>query len=1160
MTRTSYHRLLVLTVVSMMLMPGLSLATPAGDGAPADADDAGGWDLPGTGEGMETRALTPDPLEDQFISLLPWPTNRTLYGIHWRPGGDYGLAIGSGGSLFKVTTSAIERIETATLESIYDVAWKVDGSEALLVGNHSTLLVWDAVAGDLSRVDIAYDQRFLGATWDPTGTYALIVGSEGFVGRFNGTDVAKYLSGLTDFIYRIKWRPGGDRAMAVGDNGLMLEVNTTEITSSTRLNANWGLWRMDWEPGGTYALISGKNYAYVTPRSMVLRYNATGTYDQLPVPGGLTVGLRAVDFAPTGTKAVIAGENSTVLRWAGTALTNLLAPGDRTLRGTSWQGTANELLVVGNRGVMMHYDGFWSNRSYDPRQDMYSIAWRPQGDYGLVVGRGGVVSKVSVGGSVAIDSGTTRDLFDVSWSSDGSYAVACGGGGEVLRHNHGDTDMFPIKSPLMLTTLHGISVRPSSDVIVAVGDAGSIWYYSSGIWTSKRGTEARNLRDVAWRPDGEYAIIVGVSGIALNITTSSATAVPFQPQPPTFAALFSVAWDKDGDKLMLVGSLGFEAKLDTIWVFDHAEWQQVDSFENTTYYGCTFTADGEVGVAFGAPDVIVRFSTVVGEGLRSSFRSPYTIPQRAAMHPDGRTVYFAGINGYAYRMDVGEFENEPPRVVIVGPETGSQHNIDEPIELNATGTWDPDGDDLAFTWVSNVSGVISTKMVDAVTISQFGWHRIDLYVDDGKGHNVTDFTIIKLVVPNYPPVPMIVSPVEGTNYTNEDLIVFDGNGSHDPNEDPITYQWVSDLTGDIGYGERVESTLKVGEHRIILWVEDVEGERSKAEVNISVVQANRPPVVYITSPLENQRFDPGEEIELNASYTFDPDGDELTFSWESDEDGDLGTGPVLSVTLSEGPHALSVTVDDGYGHPVTAIVNVTVAVPENTPPVVVIVSPPSDSILQGVQVISGTTFDPDGDPITVQVAIGVPDGWEDATLVGDTWSYTWDTTGRPNGQYSVFVEASDGQATTREWTQYLVDNQEPSNTPPEVELRSPQPGSVRGKVTLEGVASDTDGDPIEEVQVRFDSGLWQRAEGGYAWSFLWDTVATPNGQVTVSVRASDGTDWSEIQTYQFTVDNEEDGPTTDDGLSWGVIVAILVIALVLVAVLAYMMLVRGPRQ
>ena len=66
-------------------------------------------------------SVTVDRYEDRFNAILPWPTNRTFYGIQWRPGGDYALAVGSGGSLYKIMGDQITRIETATSESLYDV-------------------------------------------------------------------------------------------------------------------------------------------------------------------------------------------------------------------------------------------------------------------------------------------------------------------------------------------------------------------------------------------------------------------------------------------------------------------------------------------------------------------------------------------------------------------------------------------------------------------------------------------------------------------------------------------------------------------------------------------------------------------------------------------------------------------------------------------------------------------------------------------------------------------------------------------------------------------------------------------------------------------------------------------------------------------------------
>jgi hypothetical protein len=1150
MVNDNPRRALILMVTVIMLIPGLSMALPGGDDI-ADGNTPGPVDAGtrGDGEGMEPISVTLDRYEDRFNAILPWPTNRTFYSLKWRPEGDYALAVGSGGSLYKVVGNEITRIETGTSEALYDVAWTSDGSEAIIVGNHSALFTWDAAAEDLTQIELTIDQRFLGAAWDPTDTYAMIVGNSGFLGRWNGTGVMSIPTGFADFLYRIVWRPGGDYALAVGDSGLLLKVNTTDIVNTTRLDFNWGLWRLDWAASGDYALISGKNYAFVTPKALVVRYNATDTFDQIPVPGDPTAGLRGVDFDFTGEKAIIVGENSTVLQWDGGVLTSVVTPEDRTMRGCAWEpATAapeRSFLVVGNRGLVWRNDeASWANISYDPKKYNYAIAWRPQGDYGLVVGEGGFMAKVSPSGGMDIDSGVSRDLFDVDWSSDGTYALACGGGGTVLRYNHGASAASTIRTGV--AALHGISIKPGTNEALAVGDQGHVWHFSMGIWTDKPALgDQRNLRDVAWRPDAKFAIIVGVSGAVLNFT-GTGLATSFTPQPLTFAPFFSVAWNKDGTQAMAVGGQDPTSSLDTIWVYDNNDWLQVDSSEDVPFYGCAFTADGQVGVAFGAPDVIVKFSTAVGEGFRSTFQSPYTWISRGCMHPTGRAVYFAGSNGYAYRMDVSEFPNSPPVVAIASPGTGSKHDLGEMVELSANGSWDADGDELTYTWISNVSGHLASGSVAHVAFDDVGWHHIDLFVDDGKGHNVTDFVIIKIEVPNYPPVAVINSPAEGSTFTNEDVIVFDGNGSYDPNGEAITYQWVSDLSGDLGYEERIESVLRVGEHKIVLWVEDELGLRSSETVNITVVQANRPPIVYITSPEAGDRFDPEEVIELNASYSFDPDGDPLTFVWTDDVSGDLGSGAILMVTLSVGHHMITVTVDDGE-YTVASDVNITVEEPPNLPPEITLTSPPSNSTLKGTVTVTGLASDPEGEPVTVTYAFRTRDEWYNATMEGSTWSFIWDTTADLNGQYSVFVKADDGVNTNEIWTQYFVDNLPVENTPPTVDLVSPEEGTVKGGVRLEGLAFDADGDTIERVEVRFDSGLWQMATGGNAWFFEWDTDKTPNGPVVVSIRAYDGQDYSDIEQYNFSVNNPDTDPAP--GISLVVwVMAIMVIVIVVVAV------------
>jgi hypothetical protein len=1124
----------------MMLAPALSLAVPAGDGD-APVPDAGPGFV-GAGEGIEPVSIDVDIYADRFTPMLPWPTNRTFYDMVWIS--DYGLMAGSGGALLKFNASGIEWINTGTEESLYDISY--DWPEALIVGNHSTLFVWNVVTEDLTKVDVPYDQRFLGVTWEEGGTHAIIVGNGGFIGIYNGTHVNALTTGLIDFLYRVEWVPGGDHAVAVGDGGLLVKVNTTDIVNSTRLDLDWGLWRLSWDYEGDYSIIVGKDYQYIPPRSLVVRYNATGTFDSIPVPGTPISGLRSVTFgggsAPGGDRALIAGENSTVMIWNGSALIDMAAPYDRTLRTSLWyDGGSTNFYVAGNRGLIMHYEGgAWSNASFDPREDLYSIDWRPQGDYGLVVGAGGHLSKVSPGGGKVINTPVTNDLFDVSWSSDGSFALICGGGGVVLRYDHGDNGATSLKTGLF--ALRGISVKPGANEALAVGDGGHVWHWANDIWTDKKMLgDGRNLWDVEWRPDGAFAIIVGVSGAVLNFT-GTGLAENFFPQPDTFAPFFSVAWSKGGKYAMLVGARDSTKNHDNIWVYDNRNIGPVGSNTGKAFYGCAFTADNEVGVAFGLTDFVVKFSTRTYEAVRSSFRSIYTVLQRGSMHPTDRAVYFVGSGGYTYRMDVGEFANNPPTAAIESPAGGSIHEVGVDVELSANGSWDADDDPLTFTWESNISGFLANGKVVGVAFVDLGWHRITLYVDDHMAHNVTEFVIIKLVVPNYPPVPMVNSPLEGQTFTNEDTIVFDANGSFDPNGDNITYLWVSSLSGNIGTEERVEALLRVGSHEIWLWVEDPEGVRIGVSVNITVVQANRPPIVYITSPIEVQRFDLDETILLDASYSFDPDEDDLTFIWESDQDGVLGDNETLSVQLSEGPHMLSVTASDGRGLSSTAYVNITVEPPADRPPVITLISPESNTTVSGTTVVTGTAVDPEGGLVIVRYAISMPDDWQEAAMQGNTWSFSWDTALVTNGQYSVFVEADDGEHTTRIFVQYFVNNAPPENQPPTVDLDSPTPGTVKGKVTLKGLASDPDGDIITKVEVRFDSGLWQPATGTNIWSYLWETKDTPNGPVVVTVRAYDGEDWSEYMTFEYQVANEDTDTTSDgDTTLWVLILVVLVI-------------------
>ncbi len=111
-----------------------------------------------------------------------------------------------------------------------------------------------------------------------------------------------------------------------------------------------------------------------------------------------------------------------------------------------------------------------------------------------------------------------------------------------------------------------------------------------------------------------------------------------------------------------------------------------------------------------------------------------------------------------------------------------------------------------------------------------------------------------------------------------------------------------------------------------------------------------------------------------------------------------------------------------------------------------------------------------------------------------------------------------------------------SNIPPEVEISYPSDGStVSGIVLISGTAYDEDTSVnLSRVQVGFN-GKWYAADGFEQWSYEWNTFDLKNGEYTISVRADDGIDYSDVEQVTVTVENP-DGSDSDSH-KWAVFVA-----------------------
>jgi hypothetical protein len=79
---------------------------------------------------------------------------------------------------------------------------------------------------------------------------------------------------------------------------------------------------------------------------------------------------------------------------------------------------------------------------------------------------------------------------------------------------------------------------------------------------------------------------------------------------------------------------------------------------------------------------------------------------------------------------------------------------------------------------------------------------------------------------------------------------------------------------------------------------------------------NQPPIILVRSPSPGSRYVMGQAVLLDASDSFDPNGDQLHFEWTTDIAGRVlfsGTEAVAISSLLIGETTITLTVSDGFG-------------------------------------------------------------------------------------------------------------------------------------------------------------------------------------------------------------------------------------------------------
>jgi hypothetical protein len=154
-------------------------------------------------------------------SIPAGPPSVSYNDVSWKPSGDFGLQVGTQGTVVAFNGSSSENVGSGVNFSLCRVAWRPDGSYALIVGEGGTILKFIDIRTVMEPIQSNTDVNLTSISWKPDGSYALIAGSEGVMIRFDH-DTQRCLRIATNtfgLLGDISWDKSGQHASIRTDNG-----------------------------------------------------------------------------------------------------------------------------------------------------------------------------------------------------------------------------------------------------------------------------------------------------------------------------------------------------------------------------------------------------------------------------------------------------------------------------------------------------------------------------------------------------------------------------------------------------------------------------------------------------------------------------------------------------------------------------------------------------------------------------------------------------------------------------------------------------------------------------------------------------------------------------------------------------------------------------
>jgi KaiC/GvpD/RAD55 family RecA-like ATPase/PKD repeat protein len=325
------------------------------------------------------------------------------------------------------------------------------------------------------------------------------------------------------------------------------------------------------------------------------------------------------------------------------------------------------------------------------------------------------------------------------------------------------------------------------------------------------------------------------------------------------------------------------------------------------------------------------------------------------------------------------------------------------VTFNATASYDLDGQNVSYFWDFG-DGNTGTGNITTHAYADNRNYTVMLTITDNYG--LKDTAPDTIVVQNRPPFAQFT---ESAGIVDTGVVIyFNASESSDPDGSIVSYFW------DFGDGTNATGItvsyayVEDGNYTVKLTVTDDDGASVVATDGKTIL--NRVPVASFDILTQKPVAD--EQIIFDASSSYDPDGDIVSYEWTLG-DGMTGSSRVISHSYASiGTYNLTLTVTDNDGHnnSVSKVLTVylrDLAVLDLIPSanIVYVGENINISVVVGNEGTSIETFDIilyyDNNTIGRQTVVDLEAGTE------TTLRFRWDTTPvKPNVNYTIRAEAA----------------------------------------------------------------------------------------------------------------------------------------------------------